>query len=563
MRLMPLTVLTTACALLSPWVLAKPAARAQPVPRLVVFIAIDGLPQRHIEQNRTLFAPDGFNRFLLHGTQFTQAYYRHAHTVTGAGHATMLTGAYPQRSGIIGNEWIDPVTGREVYCTEDREHRYLDESPTPADAGTSPKNLLAETVGDVLRGRFPAAKVLAISGKDRGAILPAGHKGTAYMYRSESGRFTSSTYYMQAHPAWVSAFNAAKPADAMVGAVWQPLLGPDAYAGSVPDNQPWMSIAGFGKALPATLVEGRRLYSDILTSPFGDELTLAFARAAIKGEALGADAVPDILSVSLSSHDYVNHSFGPESRMAQDHLLHLDRHLQGFFQHLDKTIGKARYVAVLTSDHGFADTPEALVARGEPGGRLPISPAMSALNTELATRFQVQKLVRGMSAGGIAFNEAAIDEARLDRTAVYDAAAAFVRDLEGVHSVYGWADIKSATPPTPDQPHLAAMRLSYHPQRSAPVAVAPKAGWVFGGRPTGATHGSPWPYDQQVPILLWGPAWWGKPQLVSQPVQVVDLAPTLAKLLRIAAPAQSMGTVLPMGDGQRRSPKPATRSRGL
>lgn len=548
--------------------LAWGVAQAKPepaLPRLVVFIAVDGLPQRQIEQNRALFAPDGFNRFLQRGTAYTQAYYRHAHTVTGAGHATMLTGAYPQRSGIIGNEWLDPVSGAAMYCTEDRAHRYLDPSPTPPDAGTSPKNLLAETVGDVLRGRFPGAKVIGISGKDRGAILPAGHKGTAYMYRTESGRFTSSTYYMPAHPAWVNAFNARRPADALAGAVWRPLLGPEAYTGSVPDNQPWMGTAGFGKALPATLTASARLYGDILTSPFGDQITLAFARAAIAGEGLGADRVPDLLSVSLSSHDYVSHAFGPESRLAQDHLLQLDRQLQAFFKHLDTTVGAGAYVAVLTADHGFSDTPEARVQRGDSGGRLPVSPALSALSTELQQRFGVAKLVRGLSAGGVAFDDAAIDAAGLSRSAVYEASAEFLRGLEGVNVAYTLADLGGTAPARADQPHLAAMRLSFHPQRSAPVGVAPNEGWIFSSRASRATHGSPWPYDQHVPILLWGPRWFGVGGAVDTPVQVVDIAPTLARLLHIPAPAQSQGSALPLRAAapNKRLPRAPARSSAL
>jgi Type I phosphodiesterase / nucleotide pyrophosphatase len=521
-------------------------AKTQPAPpRLVVFIAVDGLPQRQIEQNRALFGPDGFNRFLLRGTSYTQAYYGHAHTVTGAGHATMLTGAYPQRTGIVGNEWLDPVTGASVYCTEDRDHRYLDPSPTPPNAGTSPKNLLAETVGDVLRGRFPGAKVIGISGKDRGAILPAGHKGTAYMYRTESGRFTSSTYYMPAHPAWVNAFNARRPADALAGAVWRPLLGPEAYIGSVPDGQPWMASAGFGKALPATLTAGPRLYGDILTSPFGDQITLAFARAAIAGEQLGADRVPDVLAVSLSSHDYIGHAFGPESRLSQDHLLHLDRQLEAFFQHLDATVGAGAYVVALTADHGFADTPEARVQRGETGGRLPVSPAVSALSAAMAQQFGAARLVRGLSAGGVLFDDAAIDAAGLQRGTVYAAAAAFLRELEGVHSAHPLADLTGDASPNADQPHLAAMRLSYHPQRSAQVALAPLEGWIFSSRQVGATHGSPWAYDRHVPILLWGPRWFGQAGPVAAPVEVVDIAPTLARVLQIPVPAQSQGRVLP------------------
>ena len=549
--------LIAALALAAATVTAAPAPQAPP---LVVFMAIDGLPMRQIEQWAPHFGPGGFNRFLQQGRTYTQAYYRHGHTVTGAGHATMLTGAYPQRSGILGNEWVDPVTRQGLYCTEDRDHRYLDGGNTPPDAGTSPKNLLAETVGDVLREVQPASKVIGVSGKDRGAILPAGHRGTAYMYRTENGRFSSSTYYMAAHPAWVNAFNARRPADALWGSVWKPLLPDSAYAQSAPDNQPWMSIAGFGRALPATLganqtEPGPRYYTDLLTSPYGDQLTLDFARAAIDHEHLGADAVPDLLSISLSAHDYISHSFGPESRLAHDHLLHLDRLLAAFFRDLDARVGANRYVLVLTADHGFGDTPEWRQRQGLPGGRLSLSLLMSALNTHLQERFGVAKLATHTSAGGVLFNEAAMAQARLSPQAVYDAAAQFLRGIDGIADVSTLADLASAAPPRADQPYLAAHRLSWHPQRSAPVAVALAPGWIASSRPTGASHGTPHAYDQHVPILLWGPRWWGAAARIDTPVQVVDIAPTLAAVLHVRAPAQAQGRVLPAPNASQRLPQ--------
>ena len=549
---------------------AAPAVRMPPA--LVVFVAVDGLPMRQINQWAPHFGPDGFNRFLQQGRTYAQARYRHAHTVTGAGHATMLTGAYPQRSGVLGNEWVDPVTLRSLYCTEDRDHRYLDGGPTPPEAGTSPKNLLVETVGDVLRGVNPASKVIGVSGKDRGAILPAGHRGTAYMYRSDSGRFSSSTYYMAAHPAWVNAFNARRPADALWGAVWRPLLPESAYAQSSPDDQPWMSSAGYGRRLPATMganqtERGPRYYTDLLTSPFGDQLTLDFARAALINENLGADAVPDLLSVSLSAHDYVSHTFGAESRLAHDHLLQLDRLLGAFFRALDARVGRDRYVLVLTADHGFTDTPEWRQLHGLPAGRLAVSSLLSALSGHLQAQFGVPQLALRSSAGGVLFDEAAIARAQLAPQAVYEAAAAFLRGVEGVASVHTRAELASPEPPRADQPHLAAQRLGWHPQRSAPVAVTLAEGWIASSRRTGTSHGSPHDDDQHVPLLLWGPRWWGGATRIDAPVQVVDIAPTLAAVLGVRAPAQSQGQVLhglglPRGEAPtRRAPPMPKRAR--
>ena len=231
------TLLLASCA--TPITSITPITSSAP-PKLLVVMVVDGLPQRQITGYRDQLAPDGFARFLDRGTWFANANYAHAFTVTAAGHAVMLTGAYPDRTGIIGNEWRNPATGAPVYNTEDTSATYIGHKTSAFD-GTSPKNLKVQTVGDMLRAASPSSKVIAISGKDRGAILPAGKSGTAYMYMAESGGFASSTFYMAQHPAWVTAHNAAKPADRYFKTEWTALLPEAAYARSLPDSSvtPW------------------------------------------------------------------------------------------------------------------------------------------------------------------------------------------------------------------------------------------------------------------------------------------------------------------------------------
>ncbi|MBH9553704.1 alkaline phosphatase family protein [Inhella gelatinilytica] len=539
--------------------LLAPALQAAEVPRLVVMMVIDGLPERQIAAFAPQFGADGFRRFLDRGVWYRNARYGHGHTVTAAGHATLATGTHPARHGIVSNEWLDRDTGASVYCTEDRAHRYH-EGPTQPDEGTSPKNLLVPTVGDILKAQSPSSKVIAVSGKDRGAILPAGHKGTAYMYRTETGRFSSSTYYMAQHPAWVNAFNGKFNADRFWKTPWH-LARPAAdYAQDSPDGQPWQGKAGFGNRLPATLGDGveapgERFYTDVLTSPYGDQMTLEFALAAVQHEALGQRGVPDVLAVSLSAHDYINHVFGPESRFSHDHLLHLDRQLQSFFASLDRQVGPGRYVVALSSDHGFLDTPEYRKQKGLNGGRVPIGAAITALNTHLQEQFKVPKLVRGFSAGALLFNLDLLRSQGLDAATVEAAAARYVAQLEGVQTSFGLAALSSDTP-GPEV--LTALRNSWYAPRSGQLAIVPQEGWMYAFRPTGTSHGSPWDYDRHVPILLWGPAWWGT-GVVDTPVQTVDFAPTLAQVLQLPPLTQAQGQVLPRPDGKkRRPPQPRT-----
>ncbi|MCF8203524.1 MAG: alkaline phosphatase family protein [Methylotenera sp.] len=542
-RLLGLTLATSLTAALtacSTTPLATPVAAAAR-PQLLVLVVIDGLPMRQVTGYRDQLAPDGFARFLDRGRWFADAHYAHGHTVTAAGHSVMLSGAYPQRSGIISNEWRDPVTGDPVYNTGDAAYQYID-SPTAPLSGTSPRNLKVETLGDVLRTRSPASKVIGISGKDRGAILPAGHKGTAYMYMTETGRFASSTYYMPAHPQWVTDFNAAKPADAFFKKTWAPLLPESAYARSVPDGQSWQVASGNGNKLPAVIGDkmdapGPRFYGNLLASPFGDELTLAFARAAVTNEKLGQRGVTDILSVSLSSHDYINHAFGPESRLSHDHTLQLDRHLQAFFQFLDKTVGAGNYVLALTADHGFTDTPEWAITQGRDAGRFTNGPALAAVNGALAARFGVDKLAWNFSASGLLLNEKLAADKGLKFAEVQAAARDELLKLPGVAAVFTREQLLGSDTTTP---FLEAMRKSYDPTRAAQLQIVLKPGWIFSYRAGGSTHGSPYDYDTHVPLLFWGPGYVGQGEVKTR-VEVADLAPTLAGITGLPAPAQAQG----------------------
>jgi hypothetical protein len=343
----------------------------------------------------------------------------------------------------------------------------------------------------------------------------------------------------------VSAFNAAKPADRYFGAKWEPLLPDMAYARSVPDGRPWFAPGG---TLPKTMGAGQErpgpaFYASLLPSPFADALTLDFARAAVAGESLGADEATDILSVSLSGHDYVNHSWGPESRLSHDHVLQLDNLLAAFFRDLDRVVGRDNYVAVLTADHGFMAVPEYARSQGREAGRRNARDVLAVLEAGLARRFGDGPWVRGWSANGILLDRALAARRAVDARALDEEAGRILAADPGVAAAFTRAALEDAA--TPDAPFLEAMRNSWYPERSADVGVAPKAGWMFTTYPTGTTHGSPHDYDTHVPILLYGPKW-VKAGRVDAPVEVVDIAPTLAAMLGVAAPSSSEGRPLPL-----------------
>lgn len=520
------------------------AAAATPQPKLVVLLVVDGLPNEQVQRYRDQFGQGGLRRLLEQGASYSNAHQAHGITVTAPGHTAISTGAYPYQHGIIGNYWIDPVTQKSIYCTEDHAHTYINEDTEPSD-GTSPANLRVDTLGDQLRyATGNRAKVVTVSGKDRGAILLAGKTGTAYMYMNRSGNFASSTFYMQSHPHWVQRFQASRPQDRYYGKSWTPLLADSAYVGDAPDQL----YPGAGNRFPFTMdsKSGKRdaaYYERLKTSPFLDELTLQFAQAAVDGEQLGANpaGVPDMLGVSLSAHDYVNHAYGPESKMSHDHLQRLDRMLAGFFSYLDKRIGMDNVVVVLTADHGSANTPEFSNTRHIDAQRIDPSKLTADLNAHLAGKYSVDKLVRATSVPNIYLDYTVIDRLGLAREDVENTAARFLLDRRGVAQVYTRSQLESGSAAGTRMDVL--MRRAWNRQLSGDLMVVLRPYWIFGTGDSGASHGAPYAYDSNVPLLIMGKRWI-RPGAYGQYAEVVDIAPTLAHLLHVRPPAAAEGRVL-------------------
>ena len=515
-------------------------------PTLVVVIVIDGLPQEQVLRYRDQYAPGGFKLLLEKGAWFGNAHQAHAVTLTAPGHTAVLTGAYPYQSGIIANEWTDPRTLEETYCTGDPAHSYIGEQTKKLD-GTSPANLRVSTVGDELRyANGGRSRVVTVSGKDRGAILLAGKTGTAYMYMDKSGRFASTTYYMKAHPRWWEAFYASRPQDRWLGKSWTPALPEPAYARSTADAQPWFpNYRGMGNRLPFVLpgADGKpaAYYGALMGTPFGDLATLDFALAAIEGENLGRNpaGATDLLGISLSTHDYVNHSFGPESRESQDHLLHLDRALASFFGYLAKRFGPDKVLIALTADHGFLNVPEYASSRGFPGMRIDSKKMLADLNEKLAARFAPGTYALRFSYPTVILDRKLIEEKGLAAEEVEFAAARTLAEYPGIAAVYTRTQLENGM--------LTAGRLAtlvqraWHRQLSGDLYVVQRPYAMFGGNT--ATHGSPYPYDTNVPLMLYGTPWI-KPGTYGGYAEVVDLAPTLAFLLETRPPSGSEGRVL-------------------
>jgi predicted AlkP superfamily pyrophosphatase or phosphodiesterase len=524
---------------------AQAPQRVVAPPRLVVVIAIDQMRNDYLDRFRPLFGSDGFNRFLEKGARYTQARYKHAVTNTCPGHATMLTGAHADRNGIITNEWWDAKHGRIEYCAHD------DNAPLVGvqKEGRSPRNLIGSTVGDVLRETTHGqSHVVTVSGKDRSAIMLGGHLADA-AYWLEDTLVVTSTYYRPDLPDWVKRFNASGAITKYFGKAWDRVLPMAAYASLGPDDQEGeRDEHRLGRTFPHPLGDGEAkpgpVYVGALErSPFQNEIVADIALEAVRNERLGKDSIPDILAISFSANDRVGHAYGPDSHEVLDITVRTDRLLARFFAALDREVGLANTVIVLTADHGVASLPE-VVNRLNPNSgswRLPARTIVETVEAALNERFDPTEEGHWVAHNDnpyLSLDERFIAAHDIDFAEAEQVARDAVAGMPGIAAAYTKMELTRA-----QRSGLRdAVLLSFHPGRSANIMYTVAPGVLIDKGEFGAEHGTPWSYDQQVPLLWYGASI--RPGRYEGEAHVEDIAPTLAALLHIEQPSLADGRVL-------------------
>jgi predicted AlkP superfamily pyrophosphatase or phosphodiesterase len=506
---------------------ARPAARGDATPasrrpKLVLTIVVDQFRYDYLTRFRASYSK-GLARLLTQGAVFTNAYYDHVPTVTAIGHSTVLTGATPSMSGIVGNDWFERETGKRVTSVSDPTATLLGGSG----AGSSPGRLLVSTVGDELKMALAPGpvKVIGVSLKDRAAILPAGHMAdAAYWFDPASGNWVSSSYYFDRLPDWVEAVNRARPADCYLGREWKPA---DAKPG----------VAPFTKL---STKADKAFYSAIESSPFANDMIETFVEAAVTHEQLGRRAgATDLLSVSFSANDYVGHAFGPDSAQVRDVSIATDRVFGKLFDYLDKQIGMANILVVFTADHGVAPVPEEMARLRMPGGRLTGAAIFETIQNALNARFGEGKWIAGYSGPSPYFNRELIRQKGLAEDDVERVAADALRTLPEVFRAYTREQLRRGQ--TRNDLIDRRVENSFYEPRAPDVTFVLRP-FVIVSEGSGTSHGAPFTYDSHVPIVFMGRGI--RPGFYDRNVIVNDIAPTLATLLDVQIPAGSVGRVL-------------------
>lgn len=526
------------------------AAQTAPEPKLIVAISIDQFSADLFSQYRGRFSV-GLKKLIDGGAVFPNGYQSHAATETCPGHSTILSGRHPSATGIIANSWYG-ADGKEVYCAYDKGMVV----PRRPDKPRGPTNLKVTTLGDWLREKDAGSRTIAVSGKDRAAIMMAGHKPEGMFWWDDERGFNTSVKPGADEAAAlepVAGFNAAlDKAWSKAAPVWKAA---DARCAALDESRTYAPGLRVDHHVPPALTidpakswrEDKVFLGWLRASPLLDRITLDLAGDMLGRYKLGQRGATDVLAVSLSATDHIGHRYGNQGPEMCDQMAQLDLMLGEFLARIDRL--NIPYAVVLTADHGAVDAAERVADRGVLTGRVMLN-LPAALNAMLRSRLGLDfDPILGADKGAYENQSLYIDRRKADPALVRRIVTEALSLLSGqTEKPMPWNGmivgafprdeiLKIGVPRGKPADELALAEryaLSADAERSPDIFVAFAPGVSFGAARAGgaiAGHGSPWGYDRHVPILFWRSG--GKPFEQALPIETVDIAPTLAALVGV------------------------------
>jgi len=513
------------------------AKNAHARPKLVVLLVVDQMRGDYVDK----FLPqwtEGLRRLVEEGAWFRDAAYPYADTATCVGHATISTGAFPPMHAMVANAWWDREAQKMVTCTEDPNAKNLGYAGVSATGGDSAWRMELPAFAEEMKFQSNGStRIVTFSLKARAAITLAGHKGDAVTWADGGGWVTSSPY--GAVP-FVEQYAKAHPIKEDYGKTW---------TRSLPDGSYWYDEKAAGAVAPegwsltfphplrgkaAATEPDAAFYEQWASSPFADTYLTKFAETAVESMGLGQGGGTDFLGVSYSPVDYVGHAFGPHSWEVQDILVRLDEDLGALFAYLDTKVGRRNYVVALSSDHGVVPVPEDMQKTGADSGVLHLAELQEKMEKALEPFNFAKPAIARITSSDVYFAPNVYEKLKQNPNAMRAVTEAALAQ-PGVAEIFRAEQLQNR--PVTQSPTRRALADGYFAGRSGDLFIVPKPYWLMDRTPAGkarsygTSHGAPYNYDQNVPLLFMG---FGiRHGEYFDEVTPADLAPTLAALCGI------------------------------
>lgn len=521
--------------------LAANEASAAERPRLLVNIVVSGMRADDLVRYNKNFSNGGFNRLINNGAYYTNASYDYMQTTTPVSLATLATGAMPSTHGVVADSWFDYVGNKRVSLIDDSKEKSVNYSGDAV--GYSPRQLVAETISDAMIQSDSTSKVATIAIEPLSAIVTAGHSGEVYWMETLQTDWTTSSYYTQELPAWITQYNQTEKNLDFLIKRWNALLEYDNYLNSrvacieglkSKQNKRIDHIEEDAAAINKIFSDE---YEQMCYTPTGNSALLAFAKQMVASNKMGSDDVPDILNIVLDTPRKISGRFGPESVEYEDMIYRLDRSLEDFISFVVAQVTDPQQIVItLTSDHGTSPSFDIESNHIE---RFNVRQAEVITNAFIGAQHGNGEWVLGYIDRAFYLNHDLIIEKGLSLKDMQHDVATFMMQLRGVsHAVAAEAMRNTYF----GSGYGRKIQNGFYPRRSGDVIINLMPEWIEEEENVRSSSGSMYLYDREVPLIIFGGG--VTKGRYNEKVDMTSLATTEARILGISSPSAAEGEIL-------------------
>ena len=472
----------------------------KPHPKLFVFLIAEQFRQVYLERSVRLQAQGGFKRLMEEGIYYPDCRLA-ASSFTAGGLATLATGAYPQLHGIVADQWYD----RKAHG--------------PAKAGA--RMLEATTLADEAARLGPDKSRTFCMGLHRDSVSLLGGRSPAQLFwMDDQGLFAASR-----DAEWLAEYNRLRPIENL-------------------HNAPWMAV-GAGEGFPPlrTLTfdpsRPEEFMSLYRSSPLCQDAQFELLRELLVAEKLGQGDTLDFVFTSLGSMELLGYETGSDSPLMDQMVLRLDRQVKVTLETLDKVLGAGNYNLIFAAAHGAPPEPDGIKSPRTAVDGEKLAHAISNGLTDWIDKGTVKNVY--VDKYIYPFLYLKLDALRKQNVAPRNArklAAELALRQPGVAGYY-----TSDGECTHGGEWRRRFENSFCELRSGDLMLSYAPGTVEEtGTRRGISYGSLYNYDTRVPLFLYGPQFGA--QVIERSIELVDLAPTVARAAGLSVPSSSTGAVL-------------------